>query len=458
MLLPSLTPFILLSTMFFCISLAATAIVLTTNHKLNTKDILYILLASIVFSFGSVVSRDYPNPASMFVLELAMWPYLLFFLWKLRGYTFKKSIILCFIATYIALISTHVSMVKLTLFSPSFNPIFAPGASTINTVTHLEIIHVLFFFPMFVSIALLVVRFTRGLRKIINQIPRLQTIFMYLCISIVVIFYTLLNVMRNRGYYIWPPARHNFSLDIFSIVVFTVFCLYVVLTNSRRERLRVEDERRTLIYYTGELERQQTAMRKFKHDYQNILLSLDSYIDAGDLDGLKQYYSSTVKAASGVITNGNFALEGLRRIKPQEIKSILATKLMMAQNMDINTIFEADQDIEYIPLDSTALVRKLGIILDNAIEALTELGSGELRVGCFKGESGVTFIVQNNCNLCMPPLHTLMQPGFSTKGKGRGLGLPNLTELVNSYPNVMLKTKVDDGSFTQRLSIDEEPS
>jgi len=95
----------------------------------------------------------------------------------------------------------------------------------------------------------------------------------------------------------------------------------------------------------------------------------------------------------------------------------------------------------------------LGIILDNAIEALSALGTGQLRVACLKMGGGVIFIVRNDCSPDMPKLHQLRQDGFSTKGKSRGQGLSILSELANACPNVTLDTSIADGKFVQKLII-----
>jgi len=84
---------------------------------------------------------------------------------------------------------------------------------------------------------------------------------------------------------------------------------------------------------------------------------------------------------------------------------------------------------------------------------LQSLGSGELIVGCFNIKDSVNFVVKNSCRADIPPLRQLQQSGFSTKGKERGLGLNNLSELVDSLPNLALMTEVENGYFTQTLMI-----
>jgi len=125
---------------------------------------------------------------------------------------------------------------------------------------------------------------------------------------------------------------------------------------------------------------------------------------------------------------------------------------MLAQSNHVGATFEADKEIDDFYVDSVALVRIIGILMDNAIEALGELPGGKLLAGCFKDKSGISIIVQNTCRTDLK-LHELLQKGFSTKGEGRGLGLNNLQEIVDAHENLTLETKIAKSIFTQTLRI-----
>jgi len=238
------------------------------------------------------------------------------------------------------------------------------------------------------------------------------------------------------------------------IVVYTVaIVMYKKFLIKRREERRNEEERKELMKHMDDLLRQHTAMRKFKHDQSNIFSSMDIFVAEDDWGGMKNYYNTRIKSAFEVITADDFALESLNKIKVREIKGILIIKLAMAQNLGIDVSFEADEEISEFPVDSVALVRILGILLDNAIEELEYIGTGKLMVGCFKVEDSVNFVVQNTCREDMPPLKKLQERGFSTKGKGRGLGLDNLYDITKANPNVALMTTIKDGQFIQKLML-----
>ena len=212
-------------------------------------------------------------------------------------------------------------------------------------------------------------------------------------------------------------------------------------------------EQRSMEEYVSRVEEDNIEIRKFRHDFQNIMTSLSLYIEDGNLEQLREYYRLNFEAASELIAKSEFVISDLANIRVSEIKCILAAKLLDAQNLNIETLVEATSIIESVPVDTFSLVRMLGIIMDNAIEELSHHDDGKLAVACFEQDDGVSFIVQNSCRSDTPPLHILKRVGFSTKGRGRGLGLNNLSELSSSMENVTLQTIIEGGYFTQKIWV-----
>ena len=436
--------------------------ILIQDRKLRLKESIYIILtgifADLVFavhflasnwhqlSDEFVIQPSHIHPFSPHFFDAFAALFLFLYLCKSRKYPAKKAIILTLSAMLIAAIIDH----SLPLVLQSFLPVGTVW-STLIALLLLYAISILF--------ALLVVKFSKKLRKTINQSKSIQTALLCIITFLLISFQASVIFglhMVDLGYTTNVMLINAIFFVAFTMIAFVSFVMFAKSLESKFEMQVKETERQSLEHYTAELERNQTDMRKFKHDYQNILLSIDTFLDENDLEGLKQYYVTKIATASQVITNNDIALEGLSRIKVREIKSILATKLMMAQNLGIDATFEADEEVNHIPVDSVVLVRMLGIVLDNAIEELTENGEGRLLVGCFKYESTITFIVQNTCRPNMPELHHLLKAGFSTKGKNRGLGLASLQELADSQPNVTLETGIEEDRFTQRIMINTQ--
>ena len=253
-------------------------------------------------------------------------------------------------------------------------------------------------------------------------------------------------------------GAYFFTFLLSAALYFLAFHFYEKEKLKKEIARRREREEKFLQHYTEEVERQYLNTRKFQHDYRNILLSIKNYLDEDDLIGLKDYYTNKIVMASEGIVHNSFLLENLDKIKVREVKSLLVAKLMLVQDHIITTTFEANEDIHHFPVDSVSLVRMLGIILDNAIEALEHINKGNLSIGCFKTKDSICFIVLNTVPPNLPPLYQLREQGFSTKGKNRGFGMSNLSEMVASLPNVVLETEIEEGNFIHKLIMIEEPS
>jgi len=424
--------------------------ILIRDRKFSLKESLFVTVSSlfcgIVYTVSAIAAmRDYPFDIYFYTFLVYRVTHLLslfFYLHKLKSYPIKKTVILVIFSDLLRLLAHLVPLLIWTLFLPPVLP---------------HIIRFPFLFSTRVAFAILFaflfVKISGRLRKALNANHRLLTIFFWGSLVFWSGYQVITTTISFESPEVWDSWWPTFLLLGYVVTAIMSFFFYSRSLNTKLLLQRKEIEQENLQFYMSEIEQQQTAMRRFKHDYQNILSSLYSFIEEEDMGGLKQYYASKVDAASAVITRNDFALEALGKIKVREIKGILAVKLLMAQNMGIPTIFEADGEIDHIPMDSVALVRMLGIILDNAIEALTELDKGQLRVACFKSKEGVVFIIQNDCPPDMPKLHQLKQDGFSTKGKSRGQGLNILSELASLCPNVTLDTSIVEGKFVQKLMI-----
>jgi len=429
--------------------------ILTQSWKPRLKEVVYVVLAGLPVAFlvALLVTSflDPPLDGSGFWIpfsDMAPILFLFLYLYKIQSYSFKKSVILAFIAFIFLVIQLLVVLVILVPFIETLEvaaPLLSRGFGLV----------LMYAFPIIV--VGLFVRFSRGIRKAIGQNQRVQNILLVATLLILVsIQISTLSINTFTEAYFRTEVILVAAYIIIAVISFVFYAKSVETRLAAKYELQQkETEQRELQYYTSEIEQQYSAMRKFQHDYQNILSSLDIFVEEDDWAGMKQYYTTRIKAASEVITKNDFALEALRKIKPREIKSILAAKLMLAQSMGIEAKFEADEEIETLPIDSVALVRMLGIILDNALEALTEQGGGTLLAGCFKAGDSVTFVVQNSCGPDIPKLYQLKQAGFSTKGAGRGLGLSNLSELADSCPNLLLETSITGGNFIQKIMIGE---
>lgn len=248
----------------------------------------------------------------------------------------------------------------------------------------------------------------------------------------------------------------NMLIIIMLIIMINSLVVFIYLSRKDKDIKLKQKEYDDLQDYNENLEELYMDMRKFRHDYKNILLSLSHYIDEGDIDGLKKYFYSKIYSTNNLMEKHDSNLGLLSNITITELKGLISSKLIKAQELGIDVNVDIAEPIYRIPIEILDLIRTLGILLDNAIEASLKSEKKLIEFAMIKSGASIIIVVINSYedeNLSVP---NIFKEGFSTKGSKRGMGLSNLASIFNKYSNVTLDTIVEDGLFKQRVYIDEK--
>ncbi len=311
-------------------------------------------------------------------------------------------------------------------------------------------------FIIFITVSLIFI-ISWILRKLI--LPKINTTLKELYISYLLTFFLIAyqsywlinNYSNNKIFFKW------FVLTFY--IIFIILMIFILQSFIYNEELKLETQKQKLEYdimqkYAEEVKKQYLDIRKFRHDYINILSSIEYYLNNNKLEELKHFYKTNIKQTKSIFKSSMLRLEDIQKINSLEIKSILTTKLITAQERGIDVQIEVNDDIPAkLPVDSIVLIRILGILLDNAIEELVSLKDGKLLVGIFTLNEDIFIIIQNTVRKNMEPLSLLKKEGFSTKGDNRGLGLSNVDNLVHLEKFLLLETVITNDVFIQKIII-----
>lgn len=246
---------------------------------------------------------------------------------------------------------------------------------------------------------------------------------------------------------------NGFLFFFFAIANFLIFLsLYGTLQENKRLALKTQ-EQEILRSYTEKLESHYQDMRRFKHDYMNILATMTCYIQENDMEKLKHYFDQHIVPSSRLLVNNDAIISKLSNIKVLEVKGILYTKLVQAMNQNLNISLELTQEITSINMNSSALSLMLGIFLDNAIEAAAMTEARILHIALVKKDNGIIFHLENSTLPLTRPLDQLCEPGVTTKKDHNGLGLCTVKELLAAMPNVQFYMTCEEGKIKQVLTI-----
>lgn len=249
------------------------------------------------------------------------------------------------------------------------------------------------------------------------------------------------------------------------IVIFTIF-IFLILASSNYSIWRgIEDDDEIRkkeeallqqIEYGETLETLYNEMRVFKHDYVNVLSSMMGYMDENDMEGLKKYFDENIVTLNSKLNTSKIGM--LQNLKVKEIKGLIASKLINAEEKGIKVNIELRDEIEFLRIDKVALTRIVGILLDNAIEATLEAEEKSINFAIVKNDNSITIVIANTFNDKKVPIHKMFKKGFSTKGENRGLGLSNIREILKENQNTTIDTFIEDGYFNQVIDIYQKNS
>ncbi len=166
----------------------------------------------------------------------------------------------------------------------------------------------------------------------------------------------------------------------------------------------------------------------------------------------------------GKITQGllRFARRTDSSARPVEIQKFLPEVVAMVDQRalveNIRIIQELDPDLPVIMTDPNQLQQVFLNLLNNAIYALKDKNSGEIRIHCSREDESILITVADNgCGISPENLEKIFLPFFTTKpvGQGTGLGMSTVYGIVDGLGGkITVESELNVGTvFTIRLPI-----
>lgn len=206
--------------------------------------------------------------------------------------------------------------------------------------------------------------------------------------------------------------------------------------------------------YLDSLEEIQQDIRSLHHDYKNILSGLYIHADEGNTEAITKYMQETMQLFDGNLNEKIKHASQLSNIHILEMKGLILSKTAEMAQKNIVFTLEVTQPIDQIEMDIHDVIRCLGILLDNAIEAIQHYEDDKktITLALNQEADSLLLLVKNPLEEKID-IHNIWHAGFSTKGKNRGLGLHNYKAITDSYSNIIRHTVCDKNEFLQILEI-----
>ncbi|ACL70209.1 sensor histidine kinase [Halothermothrix orenii] len=360
------------------------------------------------------------------------------------------GILIHYILRFNIIQSLIITLITFSIYIPLENMVFAlffyfsseDYYTTLNSITYTGTILLIFLLIIFGFTLLL---------KCLNSKNNLNSEkFNYINwenieLSSVIIFIFIENIAFS--YYfthllVLRPGGSNKEILLFStallilIIVSLLMVRFIKLINKKIDLAAAEEKINSLSNLNFALKRQ-------LHDFKHHLQLLTFLIQMKKYDRALEYMKSVTTELNEL---GKISSTGI-----PALNGLLQYKMALAKKEDIKLQVEALAKLENLPLNPSKICRVIGNLIDNAIEYLKDKKDLEKYIQLIITDTRHEYHI-NLSNPVTPKDHLnenmlskFLQPGFSTKGKNRGLGLAIVNEII----------KESGGKFLPQLDEEE---
>ena len=192
----------------------------------------------------------------------------------------------------------------------------------------------------------------------------------------------------------------------------------------------------TEVTYHSEFQSLLASVQSLRHDVSNHIQVIHGLLKLEEHEKALNYLTT--------LSEEIHSIESVKlQVKNPGLAVLLETKRLTAQNNNIDIAIDFSDD-EFDKIKTTDLIKLLSNIIDNAIEAASEIPEKDrkITITCTKNHEHYEFVVKNTGTpLEQSSQEQMIKRGYSTKkvlpGKVRGQGLFIVNEIVNRYKGAL---------------------
>lgn len=279
------------------------------------------------------------------------------------------------------------------------------------------------------------------------------------------IIFTLVIFYLSSMMYKYYTYESNKMLIILNMLLFS-FYFFVSVVNTY---LYVKCSREQAIYECRlkEIEQFQehsdmvnsvlNDLNTISNDYKNTLLCMKECIRTKDIDALENLFNKDAISEDRVIINRYKDLDMLKKVKNNEVRGLLVSKIIKAQLLETKILLDIQKDINDILVDTFDLCYIVGIIFDNSIEMASKTEERRINFRIMQNDECTLLVVSNSFELDKPLIHKTSTGDFCKEDKSTGFSIDIVNKIIQERcSNILLNTTTEDGMFKQELVIYKE--
>lgn len=240
-------------------------------------------------------------------------------------------------------------------------------------------------------------------------------------------------------------------IDNIILIIFFISLLALIIHN----RFVINNEvRKTeeLLELITKYEKKNDEYRAYKHELLNNLLSLKSIKNKNtkEFDSSLDELISLYNTKSSGIKNIYKLPSGLKCIVYYKLNDIDEDKY----NVNVNISKQVSINLEKVDhKEYMSLCKIMGIVLDNAIEAMKNSEGKTLNIDVYKEKDNVIIEVDNTFDKSTTDITKIYNKNYSTKGKNRGLGLYLANLLLKNSKYLHMEQRIINEYFNTKIYV-----
>jgi len=242
------------------------------------------------------------------------------------------------------------------------------------------------------------------------------------------------------------------TFEVYTYYCLTVFCgliiLYLTHTVARQEVYKTEYQQQ--LFYSEKLEGMFNELKHIQHGYNNLISTLQGYVMLEDWQQLDTFLNELVQNESCC---NRMVFQKLKNIKNAGLFGLIFQKVEQMLKLKIDLKINIPYEVNTIPMRITEYTEIVGIILDNAIEAVAEKQEyKQISIEIYQMEDQLECKITNPID-APPNIYLMFQKDWSTKGTGRGNGLWRVKNILRTKKHAYLNTEYENDHLIQTFIV-----
>lgn len=274
------------------------------------------------------------------------------------------------------------------------------------------------------------------------DIKKLSIYVLIIIISINFLFVS--NFIEIDFYFIY-------GFNLFLIILYSLIVCYSMYQGN--QNVKFKEENKSLLGNLNEYEKMLDYQRVNNHENKNQLLVIKSMIEDKN-DKVVEYIDEIIKEKR---EDNETLYTQAKRIPEGGLQGLFYQKMLLMQEKNIKINLNISKEVRKIDLTCLSqkviydICRIIGVILDNAIEAVINNDNREILISMYVDDEFIIEISNKfNDNF---DISKIGDKGYTSKGKGRGYGLSLVKKIVEKSDTIFLDTIIINDIFTQKLRI-----